>query len=113
MKGSRRRIRRLKSRVRSKYARHSRRSRRNKRIMRGGMSAPVYPAGHSQYMNNNGSISNTYSVGGPLSANSSALANPPLFSKVENAAVPDNLNRNALNSFGNRVGAGFASRGWF
>jgi len=113
MKGSRRtirrRVRRIKSRVRSKYARRS--SRRNKsKSMRGGMA---YPAGHSQYMNNNGSISNTYGVGGPLSASSSALANPPLFSKVENAAVPDNLNRNALNSYGNRVGAGFASRGWF
>lgn len=104
MKGSRR----TRRRMRSKYAR---RSRRNKsKSMRGGMA---YPAGHSQYMNNNGSISNTYSLGGPLSAGSSALANPPLFSKVENAAVPDNLNRNALNSYGNRVGAGFASRGWF
>lgn len=115
MKGSRRtirrRVRRIKSRVRSK---HARRSRRNKsKSMRGGMAAPVYPAGHSQYMNNNGSISNTYSLGGPLSAGSSALANPPTFSKVENAVVPDNLNRNALNSYGNRVGAGFASRGWF
>jgi hypothetical protein len=114
MKGSRKHVRRLKSRVRSKYARRS--SRRNqslKRGMRGGMATPVYTAGHSQYMNNNGSIPNTYSLGGPLSAGSSALANPPTFSKVENAAVPDNLNRNALNSYGNRVGAGFASRGWF
>ena len=106
-----RRSRRTRRRMRSKYAR---RSRRNKsKSMRGGMAAPVYPAGHSQFMNNNGSISNTYSLGGPLSAGSSALANPPTFSKVENAAVPDNLNRNALNSYGNRVGAGFASRGWF
>ena len=89
------------------------------RHMRGGafqppMTAPNYPAGHSQYMNNNGSQSNTYSLGGPLSANSSALANPPIFNKVVNASVPDNLNHNTLNA--NKIigaGSGFASRGWF
>lgn len=124
MKGSkrtvRRRIRRIKSRVRSKYARrHSRRSSRRLRRMRGGafqppMTTPNYPAGHSQYMNNNGSQSNTYSLGGPLSANSSALANPPIFNKVMNASVPDNLNHNTLNANGNiGAGSGFASRGWF
>lgn len=124
MKGSKRtikrRVRRIKSRVRSKYAkRHSRRSSKRLRHMRGGgfqhpMTTPNYSAGHSQYMNNNGSQSNTYALGGQLSASSSALANPPIFSKVANASVPDNLNHNTLNAYGNiGAGSGFASRGWF
>lgn len=143
MKGSRKSIkRRLKRRMRSHRRTRSRhnRSRRmrggfifggskhqmggivlggSKNLMRGGgfqapMTAPNYPAGHSQYMNNNGSMSNTYSLGGQLSASSSALANPPLMSKVENASVPDNLNHNTLNANGNiGSGSGFASRGWF
>ena len=128
MKGSRKSIRRrLKRRMRSHRRSRSRnnRTRHNRsRHMRGGlilgggfqspMTAPNYPAGHSQFMNNNGSISNTYRLGGELSASSSALANPPLMSKVENAAVPDNLNHNTLNSYGNiGAGSGFASRGWF
>jgi hypothetical protein len=86
--------------------------------MRGGafqapMTTPNYPAGHSQYMNNNGSQSNTYSIGGPLAASSSALANPaPIFNKV--AGDVDNLNHNTLNSYNNiGAGSGFASRGWF
>ena len=122
MKGSkrtiRRRVRRIKSRLRSSR-RRSRRSSRRSRLMKGGafqppMTAPNYPAGHSQYMNNNGSQSNTYSLGGPLSANSSALANPPIFNKVVNASVPDNLNHNTLNAKGNiGAGSGFPSRGWF
>ena len=122
MKGSkrtiRRRVRRIKSRVRSSR-RHSRRSSRRLRRMRGGafqylMTTPNYAAGHSQYMNNNGSQSNTYSLGSQLSANSSALANPPIFNKIVNASAPDNLNHNTLNANGNiGSGSGFASRGWF
>jgi hypothetical protein len=100
--------RRRRSRVRSKYARRYSR-RHSRRYMRGGMS---YPAGHAQYQNNNGSLSNTYSVGSNLSASSSALANPPPYAKV--AGDPDNLNHNALNAYGNSgAGSGFASRGWF
>lgn len=120
MKGSKRtikrRVRRMKSRVRSKYAR---RLSRRKRGLRGGafqspMTTPNYSAGYSQYMNNNGSQSNTYSLGGQLAADSSALANPPLLNKVDNASVPDNLNHNTLNSYGNiGAGSGFPSRGWF
>lgn len=124
MKGSkrtiRRRVRRIKSRVRSKYARrHSRRASRRMKAMRGGafqspMTTPNYPAGHSQYMNNNGSQSNTYSLGGQLPGNLSALANPPILNKIDNASIPDNLNHNTLNSYGNiGAGSGFPSRGWF
>ena len=76
------------------------------------LTAPNYPAGYSQYQNNNGSISNTYSTGGVLGAGSSALANPVPYQKV--AGDVDNLNHNTLNAYGNiGAGSGFASRGWF
>lgn len=132
MKGSKktikRRVRKIKKLIRSKYARRmsrrmsrrsSKRSRGSRRYMKGGAfqspaTTPNYPAGHSQYLNNNGSLSNTYRVGGPLSAGESALANPPIFQKVENANVPDNLNHASLNSFNNiGAGSGFPSRGSF
>lgn len=89
----------------------NRRARRSRRYhMKGGMVN--YPAGDTQFNNNNGSLSNTYYLGGPLSAGNSALANPPPFYKV--AGDVDNLNHNALNAFGNSgAGAGFASRGWY
>ncbi len=101
-KTMKRRVNRMKNRVRSKYARrHS--NRRKSMKMRGG---------YSQYMNNNGSQSNTYSLGSKLDANDSALANPPPVVRV--AGQPDNLNHNALNAYGNSgAGSGFASKGWF
>jgi len=110
MKGSKktikRNIKRMKSRMRSKYARRpSRRvaKRSTRRVMKGG---------YSQYQNNNGSLSNTYSLGGPLSARSSALANPPVHNKLD--GQPDNLNHYAKNAYGNSgSGSGFPSRGWF
>jgi hypothetical protein len=124
MKGSRRTIRRrvnrLKSRVRSKYARRYSRRHKNRGVyMRGGsfqkpMVTPNYSNGHNQYQNNDGSISNTFSLGGKLSATDSALANPAPYQLVKNASVPDNLNHNTLNSNGNiGAGSGFPSRGWF
>jgi hypothetical protein len=136
MKGSKRTVRRnarrMKSRVRSRYSRRSaaRSQRRHKSVRRGrgmrkGMSmgmlgggfqppmtAPNYPAGYTQYQNNNGSLSNTYSTGGFLAAGSSALANPVPYQNV--VGDVDNLNHNTLNSYGNiGAGSGFASRGWF
>jgi hypothetical protein len=132
----RRHVRRMKSRVRSRYSRRSaaRSQRRHKSVRRGrgkgkgmsrGMSmgmlggafqppmtAPNYPAGHIQYQNNNGSLSNTYSTGGQLAPSLSALANPAPYQNV--AGDVDNLNHNTLNSYGNiGAGSGFASRGWF
>ena len=122
MKGSKRtikrRVRRMKSRVRSRYAKRSAK-RSLRRHMKGGafqapMATPNYPAGYSQYQNNNGSLSNTYSLGGQLSAGNSALANPPPQQLVSGANIPDNLNHNTLNSYGNiGAGSGFSSRGWF
>lgn len=138
-----RRVRRMKSRVRSRYSVKnasraasrrgaSRHASKNMKTMFAGMNSykrkscqmgggfqspmttPNYPAGHSQYQNNNGSISNTYSLGGQLSASNSALANPPPQNLVVNASVPDNLNHNTLNAYGNiGSGSGFPSRGSF
>jgi hypothetical protein len=121
MKGSKRTIkrhvRRMKSRVRSRYAKRRSSKRTSRRYMKGGafqppMTTPNYPAGHSQMDNNNGGLSNTYSLGGHLSAGNSALATPPPYVKV--AGQPDNLNHNTLNANGNiGAGSGFPSRGWF
>jgi hypothetical protein len=124
MKGSKRTIKRyvkrMKSRVRSRYSKRTakRASRRSKRMTGGAfqppMTTPNYPAGYSQYQNNNGSLSNTYSLGGQLSAGNSALANPPPQQLVVRANIPDNLNHNTLNAYGNiGAGSGFPSRGWF
>lgn len=124
MKGSKRTIKRyvkrMKSRVRSRYSKRTARraSRRSKRMTGGAfqppMTTPNYPAGYSQYQNNNGSLSNTYSLGGQLSAGNSALANPPPQQLVAGANIPDNLNHNTLNAYGNiGAGSGFPSRGWF
>ena len=76
------------------------------------MTAPNYPAGHNQFNNNNGSLSNTYSTGGVLPPSLSAMAMPTPYQKVPGNV--DNLNHNTLNSFNNiGAGSGFASRGWF
>lgn len=108
----------IKRRYRKRRGTRKHRVRRSRqRRMKGGafqqpMTTPNYPAGHSQYQNNNGSLSNTYSVGSNLSASSSALANPPPYVKVSGDV--DNLNHNTLNAYGNiGAGSGFASRGWF
>jgi hypothetical protein len=121
MKGSKRsisrRIKRMKSRMRSRFAkrnnsktRHAKRS----RSMKGGAHAavaPNYPPGHNQF-DNNKMISNTYSTGGPLPAPLSALANPPIYTKL--SPEVDNLNHAAPNAYGNYgAGSGFPSRGWF
>ena len=129
----RRNVKRMKSRVRSRYY-GSRKMRTKRRKMRGGtssrsmsegsrppmkggafqqpMTAPNYPNGHTQYQNNNGSLSNTYSTGGVLPGGLSALATPVPYQHV--AGDVDNLNHNTLNSNGNiGAGSGFASRGWF
>ena len=77
------------------------------------LSTPQYSTGHSQMGNNNGSLSNTFSLANSkLSPNLSAMANPPTFQKLQ--GEPDNLNHYTYNSYGNSgAGSGFASRGWF
>ena len=122
MKGSKktvkRRVRKIKSKVRSRYSAKKSRSRKGGCWkQKGGAQptvAPNYPAGHTQYQNNNGALTNVYSTGGPLSAGSSALANPPPFKVVANATIPDNLDHYSVNAFGKSgAGSGFPSRGWF
>ena len=109
MKGSRksvtRRVRRIKSRLRSKYglkrSRKNNSRRRHNKVMRGG---------YSQYASN---VPNTptYSTGGQLSPSLSALANPVPFKLLSNQSI-DNLDHNALNSFGKgSSGMGFPSKG--
>jgi hypothetical protein len=66
--------------------------------------------GDSQYASN---VPNTpsYSTGGPLSPLLSALANPVPFKLLPNQSI-DNLDHNALNSFGKSgSGMGFPSKG--
>jgi hypothetical protein len=121
MKGSRksvsRRIRRIKSRLRSKYGiksrkNHSRHAHSRKTCNKKNCSIHHMKGGHSQYMNN---VPNTpsFSTGGPLSPLLSALANPVPFKLLPNNSI-DNLNHNALNSFGNSgSGMGFLSKGSF
>jgi hypothetical protein len=137
MKGSkktvRRHIRQQKSRVRSRYSRRTKTASKSRargtaigrgsakyggtssrRFMSGGNGvavAPNYPAGYSQY-NNNRVLSDTYSTGGVLNKNLSALANPPPVTPGK--AEPDNLNHSKPNAYGNYgAGSGFPSRGWF
>jgi hypothetical protein len=69
------------------------RSRRNRRRRQKG--------GYAQYQNNQ-PVYNTYSIGGVLSANESALANPGPIYKVTNEAI-DNYNH--------MTNRGFPSRG--
>jgi hypothetical protein len=131
MKGTkrtiRRRIRRMKSRVRSRYSRRShKRTQRggncgcgmkyggtSSRTLRGGAAvAPNYPGGYTQYQNNMAVDASYATAGKTLPSDLSALANPPPITRM-NLAV-DNLNHNALNSYGNSgAGSGFPSRGSF
>lgn len=117
MNGSRKSIvKRIKTRVRSKYlkkTRFNKKTHRHKRakIMRGGVAyAPNYPGGNLQF-DNNKVISNTYATATAVPGFVSAMANPVTFSKV--GPEVDNLNHFSKNIYGNNVGSGFPSRGWF
>lgn len=68
--------------------------------------------GWAQYQNNM-PVYNTYSLGGKLAPEFVGMASPPPISSVTNNAI-DNLNHNALNSYGNSgAGMGHASKGWW
>lgn len=112
MRGNKKSIRRrIKSRILHNISRRNVRRTKRRRMRGGAAVAPAYPAGYTQF-NSNKMISNNYSVGGPLSAADSALANPPI--KSLNAAEVDNLDHSAKNAWGNSgAGSGFPSRGWF
>ena len=117
MKGSRksvtRRVRQIKSRLRSKYGLKRSRKNHSRRHHKSGKKY-VMRGGYSQYMNN---VPNTpsYSTGSVnLPPSLSALANPVIYKVLPNINGIDNLNHNALNSFGNSgSGMGFPSRGSF
>jgi hypothetical protein len=111
MKGNKRtirkRIRKIKSQLRTRFNIKSRKNHRRSNRRNG---RHVMKGGYSQYMNN---VPDTpsYSTGGILPPSLSALANPVIFSKLPNSAI-DNLNHNALNFFGKSgSGMGFPSRG--
>ena len=104
MRGSRKHVRRMKSRVRSRYAKRSRsrssrsrssrsRSRRSRSLKQKG--------GHAQFYNN---MPNTpsFSTGGVLSPSLSALANP----------VPYKLLGNEPDNYNHFTNSGFPSKGW-
>jgi hypothetical protein len=112
---------RLKHKLRSKYSRSGKkrtykkkqsttRKRTHRRRYRGGMhNAPIpfanipYPPGYHQYQNND-PVTPSFSVGGPLDANNSALANPPPISALANST-------NCTDNYRHVTGTGFPSRG--
>lgn len=98
MKGSRkhisRKVRRMKSRVRSRYNRKGRRARSQRRGQKGG---------YAQYQNNM-PMTQTYSLGGPLAPASSALASPPPYQTLSNCT-------NCVDNYNHFTGSGFPSRG--
>jgi hypothetical protein len=100
MKGSRkrisRRVRRMKSRVRSRYNSKSRRAGRTR-------SRRVQKGGYAQYQNNM-PMTQTYSLGGPLSPGLSALASPPTYHTLSNCT-------NCVDNYNHFTGSGFPSRG--
>ena len=112
MRGNKKSIRRrIKSRILHNISRRNVRRTRRRRMRGGAAVAPAYPAGYTQF-NSNKMISNNFSLGGPLAAGSSALAQPPPYKL--NAPENDNLDHSAKNAYGNSgAGSGFPSRGWF
>jgi hypothetical protein len=110
---SRSRISYLKSRVRSKFVKRSnkRTAKRSNKRSRSNRRIRSQRGGHSQYQNNM-PVDNIYSLGGKLSPSLVGMANPVPISNVSNDAI-DNLNHNALNSYGKSgAGMGTPSKGW-
>lgn len=94
------------------------RSRRRRSYQQGGggvpgpQVTPTYPGGHLQY-NNNQVLPNSYATAStPLSASSSALANPVSYKLNVAGGNIDNYRHFGENAFGNTgAGSGFPSRG--
>lgn len=113
--GSRKRVRKSRSRrvrrIRSKTRRIRRiRSRRVRRTSH--KRKRVQRAGYAQ-MNLNRPMSHTFGLGGVLPPSQSSLANPPPILKGVQEEV-DNLNHAVPNAYGNEgSGSGFPSKGWF
>lgn len=108
-RSAKRHVRSIKSRIRTKYgSRHHHKSSRSSRRTHSKKRGPsrrhrTLRGGYSQYYNN---FPNTpsYSVGGVLSSNNSALANPPPIQQLPNCV-------NCVDNYSHYTGKGFASRG--
>lgn len=96
---------RSRTRARARLYKRRRTMRGGKWGKKGGGLMPNYPAGYSQYQNN---LPNTpaFSVGAKLSANESALANPPPINKLSNCV-------NCIDNYNHNINKGFPSRGWW
>ncbi len=99
---SKRHIKRMKSRLRSKFRHTKRASRRNTRA-KGHSKRRCQRGGYAQYQNNM-PMTQTYSLGGPLSASSSALASPPPYQVLSNCT-------NCVDNYNHFTNSGFPSRG--
>jgi hypothetical protein len=108
MKGSRshvsRRVRRMKSRVRSRFNKRSRSHRRSRSHKRSQSRGRSQKGGYAQYQNNM-PMTQTYSTGGHLSPALSALASPPPHQVLSNCT-------NCIDNFSKFENFGFPSRGW-
>jgi len=106
MKGSKRhvsrRVRRMKSRVRSRFNKRSRSHRRSRSHKRS--ASRGQKGGYAQYQNNN-PITQTYSTGGHLSPSLSALASPPPYQVLSNCT-------NSVDNYNHFTNGGFPSKGW-
>ena len=84
--------------------RHMKSKRRFSRMQMRGGSHSLYPGGYGQYQNNL-PMTNTYQVAGVnLSANQSALANPPPATALSNCT-------NCVDNYNHYTNSGFPSRG--
>lgn len=109
-KSIRRKIRRVKSKLRRRFTIRTRKN--HKRSNRSSKSYNMKGGdGYSQFQNNMPSTPGM-ATGGYLSPSMSALASPPIYQRLPGDSSVDNLNHNALNSFGKGgAGMGFPSRG--
>jgi hypothetical protein len=103
---------RIKRSIKSKFLRGIKRTKKNRssrkhhkkshrRVLKGGNIN--YPAGYSQYQNNE-PMTPSYSVGGILKSNDLGLANPPPIKLLSNCT-------NCVDNYNHYTGKGFASRG--
>jgi hypothetical protein len=98
MRKNKHQIKTLRNSLRNKYTK----SKKN-RTVRKRKHSKRQRGGHSQYQNNM-PLTPNYSLGGVLSSNNSALANPP----------PINLNTgNCVDNYNHFTNKGFASHGWW
>ena len=101
---SKRHIKRMKSRLRSTFRSKKHASRRHSRVKRHGKRRGQRGGdGYSQFQNNT-PMTQTYSLGGQLSASSSALASPPPYQVLSNCT-------NCVDNYNHFTNSGFPSRG--